>query len=280
MACKFHLRIVKRPSCLAFKRKSRVVSRASVADFSVLLAQIGHLCHEVGALFQSPVNDLFDRVLQIGGQGQFGKIHHVQGNRGRDADIFSKNHQGVALFGLNIFQIKCRCRRLLSRLRHIGRGGQTVFETLLHRLLDLQRRVERGLGHVNAPARFAIFIKGALYVENDLLMLRVETKIGRKQLIFRREHTGFALSEIEQHPFERCDRLGLFSSEIQVARRGGSFWHRNRLAGINCRSVQREDRKIFTLSEPDCRRRLLGLFPGNFRFGVGAFGKVNSPARS
>ena len=108
----------------------------------------------------------------------------MQRSRRQNADALGEIHLRVAFLDQDLFQIKRRLSRLLPRLRHIGRGGQALFETLFRRLLNFQGRIQRRLRDINAAANLGQFVKSALHLEDDFLMTRIETEVGGEQLFF------------------------------------------------------------------------------------------------
>ncbi len=95
------------------------------------------------------------------------------------------------------FNIECRLRSLLLCLEPLGLGRKTIIDPRLHRLLDRLRGFERASRYQNFLARSSELIEPLGYLENNLLMRRVEANIRHHQLFFGRRDHGASFAEIE-----------------------------------------------------------------------------------
>ena len=132
-----HLRTFVGMSNFAAESEGRQIGGFRSANLGVLGAQGRHLCQQIGALFQRPVNELFHGFLHAVGQRQTGKLNNANRRGGQNAHALGQGYLGVSFLGERLFEVESGLGGQLARSGYVRRSRQAVLETLFRSFLDL-----------------------------------------------------------------------------------------------------------------------------------------------
>src|SRR5262249_23142817 len=134
----------------------------------------------------------------------------------QDPNTLDQRDPGITFQAERSVNIEHSLCCLLLRLEDLWLGREAVVDTRLDGLLDSSRRLQRTLTHQHFLPGGAKLIKTVCYIENNLLMSRVEANVCHHQAFFRSCHHSTALTKIEQQPF----RTQLRSIKLRLCYQG------------------------------------------------------------